>query len=383
MNGLGEILKYELKKLILNKAAIISMSACICFLFGITMSEYLWINPEDRYVFEKEAALEGRALDEELLGEVLDAADEYGGLNEIPAENLYHHVGSYVNRLMGTYISVKGVPAEYSIETMTAEKLYQTREAILRYLGEYFCLSDEEKEYWEQKEAEIEKPFQWNANYGIWSMKGSFGAAIALAIMTIGVCLSGIFASERSNHTEDLIACTRKGRSTLAGIKMAAGAIFSLLAGSILLLSVQLPHILFNGFHGIHTPCQIILPFCAYPFSSGTLLMICTGIYMLACLLAGMLAMLLSGILKNTLAAAGLICAAAVLDLFLSLPPKLRILSQIRYLTPIQVLNNSSMADPRLLRIGEHFLTAYQSAALLYFVLTGLFCISIFSACKK
>ena len=59
-----------------------------------------------------------------------------------------------------------------------------------------------------------------------------------------------------------------------------------------------------------------------------------------------------------------------VLDLFLSLPPHLGLLSQLRYLTPAQVLINSSMADPRLLRIFGLVLTPLQSARLVYLILT-------------
>ena len=59
-----------------------------------------------------------------------------------------------------------------------------------------------------------------------------------------------------------------------------------------------------------------------------------------------------------------------VLDLFLSLPPHLGLLSQLRYLTPAQVLINSSMADPRLLRIFGLVLTPLQSAGLVYLILT-------------
>jgi hypothetical protein len=54
------------------------------------------------------------------------------------------------------------------------------------------------------------------------------------------------------------------------------------------------------------------------------------------------------------------------MDLFLSIPPGLGLLSQLRYLTPAQVLINSSMADPRLLRVFGLVLTPMQSAGLLY-----------------
>ena len=73
----------------------------------------------------------------------------------------------------------------------------------------------------------------------------------------------------------------------------------------------------------------------------------------------------------NSMAAAGVICLGLVLDLFLSLPPHLGLLSQLRYLTPAQVLINSSMADSRLLRVFGLVLAPLQSAGLVYFGLTA------------
>ena len=81
--------------------------------------------------------------------------------------------------------------------------------------------------------------------------------------------------------------------------------------------------------------------------------------------------MLYSVLFMNSMAAAGMICLGLVLDLFLSVPPHIGLLSQLRYLTPAQVLINSSMADPRLLRVFGLVLTPLQSAGLVYAVLTA------------
>ena len=82
--------------------------------------------------------------------------------------------------------------------------------------------------------------------------------------------------------------------------------------------------------------------------------------------------MFFSVLFMNGMAAAGMICLGLVLDLFLSLPPHLGLLSQLRYLTPAQVLINSSMADPRLIHIIGLVLTPMQSAGLFYLVLTAV-----------
>lgn len=176
--------------------------------------------------------------------------------------------------------------------------------------------------------------------------------------------LGRVFASEKSHKTEDLILSSKEGKKTVIYTKIISGEIFSLLIGATLLISIQLPNVIFNGFRGFNTACQIILPFSSYTYTSGKLIIMCLCVYLFACFLIGAIAMLLSCILNNVIATAGIICVGAGVDLFVSLPPKYRIASQIRYLTPIQLLNN--LADPRLLRIGKAFLNSYHLVGMLY-----------------
>ena len=87
--------------------------------------------------------------------------------------------------------------------------------------------------------------------------------------------------------------------------------------------------------------------------------------------------MLFSVLFMNSMAAAGMICLGLVLDLFLSLPPDLGLLSQLRYLTPTQVLINSSMADPRLLRVFGLVLTPLQSANAFFLLVTAVLVVAV------
>lgn len=369
-NVFGVIVKYELKKLVANKVTWITLILCVGFLSGVSLIEYFFISPEDKYIAARESELEGKALDEEMIEKVVEAAAPFGSLSEIPGDHKYSHVASYMNRALGAYMSIDGISGEYALSELTEEQFYQTREAILGYLYDFFHLSDAEKEYWTSMEAQISKPFVWETNYGLYSMRANISAAITLAIVMIGICLSRMFAGEVSSRTEDLIICTKSGKGTIAAAKLISGGLFSAAVGGILFLAVNVPHVIFHGLRGWDTACQLLVPFTSYPYTSGRLLLICFGIYMLSSLLAGSLVMLLSCVLKNMVAAAGIICAVVCVDLFFTIPTRFRVLSQLRTLTPLMVLNNSPMTDPRLVPVGGHFLTAFQAAALLYVVLT-------------
>ena len=191
-----------------------------------------------------------------------------------------------------------------------------------------------------------------------------------LFCMIAAVCLAGVYAGEKSHRTDSFVLSTKEGKRHLWLVKFTAGEIFALAAGTLLLIAGMVPHLLFNGLHGINAPWQLIVPLCAYPYTAGQMLARYILTYYLGCLAIGALVMLFSVLFMNSMAAAGVICLGLVLDLFLSLPPHLGLLSQLRYLTPAQVLINSSMADPRLLRVFGLVLAPMQSAGLVYTVLT-------------
>ena len=366
-----ELLRFELKKIFLSRITILALAAGTGMLAGITMINYILINPHDRGVYEKEAILEGRALDDALLSELAAEAEEAGGLSQISVESPYYHLAGYISRLQGTYLTIgDGPESDGRNKELNAKAVYQMREDLLDYIYDYFRLSDADKQWWKEKETLIEKPFVWQANYGVYSMKSVFGAAMNLFCMIAAVCLAGVYAGEKGHRTDSFVLSTREGKRSLWMVKFIAGEIFALAAGTLLLIAGLFPHALFNGLHGTNAPWQLIVPLCAYPYTAGQMLARYVLTYYLGCLVIGALVMLYSVLFMNSMAAAGMICFGLVLDLFLSLPPDLGLLSQLRYLTPAQVLINSSMADPRLLRVFGLVLTPLQSAGLVYLILT-------------
>ena len=383
MHNFGTLLGFELKKLLINKVTILMLFLFTGLLFGITMLEYLVIAPDDRYVAQREFALEGKKLDDIMLKRIEDEAEKYGSLTRIDGNSIYYHLAQYLIRALGTYLNVPDTVSAVSTTPLTAESFYQNRENTLEYLFDNFLLEENEKAFWRSKESEITKPFTWKANYGISAMRRNYGMLITLAMLTIGICLSGIFASESRYRTDALIECTMEGKGTLPLVKILAGELFSLIVSFLLLAAAQLPNILFNGFHGFETACQIIAPFFSYTWTSGKLLLVYTGVYFLASLLIGSIAIVLSKLINNMIAVSGCICFTVLLDLFTTIPSEFRILSQIRSFTPLQVLINSSVMDPRLLRVGQRYLTVFQSAPIIYGVITIVLCLITISISRK
>ena len=363
---------FEIKKMLLNKITITMLILCMGFLFGFTMLRYLVLSPEDRFVSAKEAEINGRLLDDELIGEIVKSAKDAGGLSSIPAGSPYYNIARYMNKAVGNSFS------NDDLEKLSEESFYKARADFLESMYDSFGLTEGEKSYWRKKESGVKKPFVWETNFGVSSMRANYMAIMALVAIILAGGLAGIFAAERYYKTEDLIISTKAGRHEIALAKILAGELFSVIVSLLILISVQLPHVIFNGFDGIKASCQIIIPNTSHEFSAGALLLILTGVYILGAMLVGAVTMLFSCVTKNIIASAGVVCFAVVLDLFLSVPSRHRVMSQIRYLTPIQVLNNASMTDPRLVRVGSVFLTSFQTAAIGYVLLMLLLCLGTY-----
>ena len=180
----AELLRFELKKIFLSRITILALAAGAGMLLGITMINYVVINPYDRGVYVRESALEGRLLDDALMAELAEEAAEAGGLSRIEPDSPYYHLAGYISRMQGTYLTIgNGTESGTGNLEQTAESVYQMREDLLGYIYDYFRLSDADKQWWKEKEDTIEKPFVWQANYGIYSMKSVFGAAMNLFCM--------------------------------------------------------------------------------------------------------------------------------------------------------------------------------------------------------
>ena len=71
----------------------------------------------------------------------------------------------------------------------------------------------------------------------------------------------------------------------------------------------------------------------------------------------------------------GFVFAFVLADLFLAVPTKWRMLSQIRYLTPISVLLNTRVQDLRLTKLFGIYLNPFETAPILYILCSAFFII--------
>ncbi len=366
MERFATLLGFELKKIARGRAAIAGLALCAVLLFALTLLNEMAARPEDGGA----RALAGRAVDDGFVAEVADAADRAGGLLEIPPESPYCQAGRWMNRMLGRSVSIADVAGNVSPDRLTAGALYAARDGIMEALYDYFGLREDEREWWAARERGVERPYIWVDSRAAGAVKADLSAVTTLMCLLTGVCLAGTYADERRRRTDAMVLCARHGRGVLWMAKLCAGEIWALAVGAALLASAALPHILVNGLHGLDGAWQLVTPFSAYPHGIGTMLLIYLALYGLACLLTGAAVMALSAWLQNAMAVTGVVGVAVMADLFISVPARHRALSQMRYLTPVQIMINSAMTDPRLILLFGRHVTPLQAAAMLYAAVT-------------
>ncbi len=376
MHNFGILFRYEMKRIWRTRAALPALLVCSAVLFLLSLLEGVVIDPAERAVFRAEQSLNGRAVDDALIGEMIAemTADEATHSMVLPEGSPYRNLGKFLSRSTGAAMTtIEGLSEPPELSELTEDSLYATREEILRFLWDYFRLTDGEKAYWSARETEIAKPFVWQSAAGVRHIRSGFMALTAVFCIVAGVCLAGVFAGDRVARTDALVLSSRYGRRDVFLVRVLAGEASGLLIGASLYASLNLPYLLFYGLRGSDALWQLITPLSSYACSAGRMLLTYTGVFFLACLAVSALYLLLSLLTGNTAAVTGAGFALVILDLFLTLPPRLRVVSQLRYLSPIQVLGNSSFSDPRLLRLPGQYFSSFQTAAVLYVLLAVLF----------
>lgn len=156
------LLYYELKKIFCGKLTALALLFGVAVLF-LTPTLGFALNEEAAHVAEQEAFLSGRAMDDELFSELGEHVRQNNSETEVGGEDPYRFLASYVDEAIGDWLARVEVPP-LTLTELTAEKFYGQRETILSNLYDYYQLSDWEKAWWSEKEAEIEKPFLYQSN---------------------------------------------------------------------------------------------------------------------------------------------------------------------------------------------------------------------------
>jgi hypothetical protein len=340
--------------------------AVAAFLFFASAQRYFGVNPETN-AWKAEHLLDGRIMDEDFFAELREDSNPDPGA-------MWRYATSYAMTVFSYNEPTSIVHSSEERANWTEEQFYTTRKRVIGEFADAFFLTRDELAHWEESEEKISKPFVYRSTRDIENIRATYQFTLTITCMLIAVFLSGSFAGEIETKTDALIYSSKYGHICAVGTKLAAGCTFSIVIGILLLLMTHIPVIIFSGLHGLDAPWYMVMPFSELSMKAGHMLLLHALVYIIGCILTGILTMLLSLLLNRSMGAAGTIFAIILFDLFGNIPTSMRLLSQVRYLTPITVLLNTNVPDMRLTKIFGRYLISFQTAPILY-VLVGLFLI--------
>ena len=345
---MGTLYRYELKKILCQKLLWIAVTLMTVILVCAGLTDMISGRAE---IGKNYGQFSGREIDDSLIKETQETKDP----------DHYIVFRNFINFCMGT--------ADY--ENVNEEEVYATREKNNQKWMKQAKLSDAEIDYWNQKEAEIKKPFTYQFEEGYAGIFTSVYVAnfMLLLLAAIGIC--GIFADERSNGTDQIIFSS-VSKEKLFFAKILAGLSMGILLAVYFYGALSICSFGIYGFSGFNAQIQIRIPGCMLNITIGQAYVYLFALFITAGMIYSALAMFLSQVLNNRSAAT----AIMVIVLFLcmiNVPETLGVLSKIWSYLPGAYIGSWTFTEYRLIHVFGKFFNNLQTAPVFWLIASMIF----------
>ena len=350
---------YEIKKIVKNRFTIILLIviAAYSLMQGVFQAEQM-SDYSDR-TRELKRVIDGRVIDDTLLHELCESADEYGVFwNETNCT--YQALCDWVRKIVDY-----GKP----IGDYDADAIYRIRQDTIKEGMELCALTEGEEKYWAEKETQIAKPLIWHSFEEMYGLLDIVQSMSLIMLFVITLLLSHIFAGEIKDKTDPLLRCTRGGWGITYAAKISAAVatifLLTVLFGGISIVTSMA----LWGNNGWDAMVQSLMPLTSEPLTIGAFFGRQILVSFAACLFLTVATCFLSECLNNPVAVMGAVFGGFLLILAgaREIPMVIRPLSQFLYLlSPIDMASPNVLYEFRLVGFGGHYLTALQFAPILY-----------------
>lgn len=350
---------YEIKKIVKNRFTIILLIviAAYSLMQGVFQAEQM-SDYSDR-TRELKRVIDGRVIDDTLLHELCESADEYGVFwNETNCT--YQALCDWVRKIVDY-----GKP----IGDYDADVIYRIRQDTIKEGMELCALTEGEEKYWAEKETQIAKPLIWHSFEEMYGLLDIVQSMSLIMLFVITLLLSHIFAGEIKDKTDPLLRCTRGGWGITYAAKISA-AVVTIFLLTVLFGGISIATSLaLWGNNGWDAMVQTLMPLTSEPLTIGAFFGRQILVSFAACLFLTVATCFLSECLNNPVAVMGAVFGGFLLILAgaREIPMVIRPLSQFLYLlSPIDMASPNVLYEFRLVGFGGHYLTALQFAPILY-----------------
>ncbi len=322
-----------------------------------------------------ERALSGRAIDQALLSETVSAyekiPDPEGRYTLTEEYQVCARPYAAVFQLISRWFDQPFLKDILALE-VTEKSFYEARLAFLEEEWQGQFLTEQEKAFWLQKEAEISTPYLYYYHEGYTMLLKSFNTLCVLIPLFAAICLPGVFAEEHTRRTDQLILSGAKGRTTVYLAKISAGVTISLASCALMVLASAILALGIYGTDGFTMQLQATpYPF-SHPLTIGAACLIMCGISLILSVFIGIFVMVLSECLHSGIAAMSVTVALILIALLCKVPAQHRVLSQLFCWLPFSFLNIRNVFDLRTLPVFGHCLLSWQIVPVLYLLSCAL-----------
>jgi hypothetical protein len=361
MKNFRTIFYYEWKKIWMSRITLVAFVVLFAFSLLQGVMEVRGNYPDGSIELFQE--IDGRTLDDDLLKELHAAADEYGTFwNE--TNYIYMELCDFVRECVGYGTKISDHDAanvyEMRLDNIDAAKVMSS-------------LSTEEVSYWDAQEESLAKPFVWRNIVVEKELLNSLANVMIMLALFLPLALAGVFASEHSLKTYNILRATKHGRLVVYGAKVLAGSLTALVsfvafAGGTILTSALYWHL-----DALDAAVQLAFPFTSLHISVGTLIGIMVVLLFTATLLFAAFSMFFSQVMRHSLAVMGA-CIGGYFVMFAiatTIPTSARGLSQALSLFPATFVSPRLVYEYRMIPAFGHLLLGYQFAPALYLVVAA------------
>ena len=370
----GVLFRYECKKLFRRKlvwaclGVMLAMSLLTGFLLGRgSTHSYNGIEIDGARIQEltrqSKQDLVGRTIDDAMLREILASeaitADTVPNnrteLEQFLEENLgYSSLYTWMERIMGQ------VP-----EHLTADQFYAARRAVLEEEWAQSGLSEGERAWWRQREAQVAKPFVYD-DTSPWSGLSNIIYSInIMGMLLLAICLPGIFSEEHTRRTDQLLLAAPLGKK-LYRVKLLLGTVFGFGTFVLFLICGAVPAVMASGIEGFSGAIQLLLPKYAMNLSVGEMTLIMAGLLLVSSILNSVFAMVMAEMLHSGIAATALLTALALLGDLVRVPYAVRWREELVSYLPGQLVTVWEAFDVRLFSFFGTYLAPWQAGPILW-----------------
>ncbi|MDI9589777.1 MAG: ABC transporter [Acidobacteriota bacterium] len=388
---MGTLIRYELKKILCNRAGMVACACAYLLLVGITVANILtagiWDTQTGTYVTGMRAQEVIRHMEQGHAGVLDDARvaadmatyDEAQARWAADAERLGGMSGQQI-------IDEYGIEFWREVDRVRSDVYYLRLDSILtlddkgarasslqegaetltdhmlsgNYLG-YFPYSDAEQGYWKAKAAQISWPLEYGYA-GAWDTISSYLSFYGFVVLATCIALSGVFTGEYRDRTAAIVLPTLRGRQALPRAKVAASFAFATVYYWLSVASTAGIVLAALGPEGASLPYQVLDFQSPYPLTVGQVCGLVILLGWLVSLGCTAFTLLLSSRMRSTMPVAVVPLAIAFLGVFAELIVPL---TKVAHLTPLNAFDDSFVAMASY-AVGPLVLDLPSAAALLY-----------------